>query len=320
MAQNILDRLLSLQDVLEEKYTLEKELTQLPTELQTKEQLLERLRTSVESMSGEQETLSQSCSTVRINIINYEEERARYEKQISETETQREYETLEKEIKNVYMSEQKQRKDLEQLTNEYQQLVERRKKEEELLKIQEEELQSEKERIIDAASSKEDELKDITKKADNISKHIDQALLFKFKRIIRSKSGKGIVALKGTVCAGCQMVLPEQFVNDVRTGNDVLFCPYCSKILFYEDDVEEEQSWNNDMEDTEGLIDLFENEVTDDFEFYSTDDEDKEDDEDAESIETDEQEDGKDIDFDEEEDETSIDLDEVEDAEEELGE
>ena len=31
------------------------------------------------------------------------------------------------------------------------------------------------------------------------------------------------------------MVLPVQFVNDVRMGNTTEYCPYCSRILYYEE-------------------------------------------------------------------------------------
>jgi hypothetical protein len=32
------------------------------------------------------------------------------------------------------------------------------------------------------------------------------------------------------------MILPPQFVNTVRLGEHVEFCPYCSRILFYQED------------------------------------------------------------------------------------
>ena len=31
------------------------------------------------------------------------------------------------------------------------------------------------------------------------------------------------------------MILPRQFMNDVRSSDDVHFCPYCSRILFYDE-------------------------------------------------------------------------------------
>ena len=48
------------------------------------------------------------------------------------------------------------------------------------------------------------------------------------------------MSLTKGVCTGCYMILPPQFVNTVRLGERVEFCPYCSRILFYQEDEEGE--------------------------------------------------------------------------------
>jgi predicted nucleic acid-binding Zn-ribbon protein len=67
--------------------------------------------------------------------------------------------------------------------------------------------------------------------------------------------GKGIVAIKGGVCMGCHMILPAQFANDIHVGKEIVFCPYCSRILFYEEAKPgEEEEFDND--DSGSLSDL----------------------------------------------------------------
>ena len=83
---------------------------------------------------------------------------------------------------------------------------------------------------------------------------MDEEILFKFERIIRSKSGLGIVPVRRSVCTGCHMILPAQFENDVRTGESILFCPYCSRILFYSE--EEDSSFAFGEEEVGSLADL----------------------------------------------------------------
>jgi hypothetical protein len=51
------------------------------------------------------------------------------------------------------------------------------------------------------------------------------------------------------------MILPVQFANLVRLGEEIVFCPYCSRILFYEEsEGEEEEFFSN--EDAGSLSDL----------------------------------------------------------------
>ena len=83
--------------------------------------------------------------------------------------------------------------------------------------------------------------------------------------------GIGIVAIKGNVCMGCHMILPVQFANEVRIGEEFVFCPYCSRILFYEESAEGEEDYFN-TEDTGALSDLDDMED----EEYDEDDEEEE--------------------------------------------
>jgi hypothetical protein len=71
------------------------------------------------------------------------------------------------------------------------------------------------------------------------------------------------------------MILPMQFVNDVRVGKEIMFCPYCSRILFFQEDGEEVFY---QQETPEGIFDMddIEDEESDFVDDEETDDEDGE--------------------------------------------
>jgi predicted nucleic acid-binding Zn-ribbon protein len=145
-----------------------------------------------------------------------------------------------------------------------------------LIQRQEEEVSAAKASLqneIDQCNEKLDELK---KQEQELEPGIDQEIIFKFQRIIKSKHSKGIVAVKGNVCDGCHMILPAQFANDVRTGDKIVFCPYCSRILYYQE-VEEGEEEYFQMDDTGSLAD-FADEFDDEY------DEDNEDYDDSDSV------------------------------------
>jgi Zn-ribbon protein, possibly nucleic acid-binding len=95
---------------------------------------------------------------------------------------------------------------------------------------------------------------------------------FYFLRIIRNKMGLGIVAIKGNVCMGCHMILPAQFSNNVRLGEEFVFCPYCSRILYYEESSEGEELFF----DTEDSGALYDPEEIEEEEFEEEDDKEEE--------------------------------------------
>ena len=44
------------------------------------------------------------------------------------------------------------------------------------------------------------------------------------------------------------MILPAQFVNEVRSGNRIIFCPYCSRVLYYQETEEQSEQLFADIE------------------------------------------------------------------------
>ena len=69
------------------------------------------------------------------------------------------------------------------------------------------------------------------------------------------------------------MILPAQFANDVRTGDKIVFCPYCSRILYYQE-IEDGEEEYFQMDDTGSLADLSDEDLDDD---YDEEDEDYDD-------------------------------------------
>ena len=60
------------------------------------------------------------------------------------------------------------------------------------------------------------------------------------------------------------MILPAQFANDVHAGDKIVFCPYCSRILYYQE-IEGEEEHYYQMEDSESLIDSDGDDFDDEF-------------------------------------------------------
>ena len=181
-----------------------------------------------------------------------------FEQQMDMIQTQREYEALDKEIKDSGEKEQDLRRDLqreEQLLGEMKVNLE---KDESMIGKQEEEVQKEQSRIKEAVQEKNKDLKSLEKKEKSITPGLDEEILFKFERIIKSKAGLGIVPIEHGVCSGCHMILTVQFVNDVRRGEGIMFCPFCSRILFYQpedlEEQEQEEEEDSSAEEEEGEV------------------------------------------------------------------
>jgi len=263
MMQDVLNKLRSLQDILSQKYEIENEMNEIPKILSTKTELLNRLKKSFIDMNDDIENRKNRIRELRQNMLKAEQEREKYEQQMDIVKTQREYEAIDKEIKDATVKEQELRRQLQREEKILSEMEINLEKEEVMIKKQEDEIKNEQSRIKHVLKEKTKVLKNLQKEETKITPGLDEETLFKFERIIKSKAGVGIVPIKKGICSGCHMILTPQFSNDVRLGKQIMFCPNCSRILFYHKDnsTDENQAIEyhfNDVVDDEENLDISE--------------------------------------------------------------
>ncbi|MDR1106045.1 MAG: C4-type zinc ribbon domain-containing protein [Treponema sp.] len=248
-------KLRTLQDILSGKFKLEQEIEEIPKDLLTQEELLTRLKKTFIEKNQEYERARVAESEFRNLLVEAESAREKAEKNMDVISTQREYEALDKEIRDASEKEQQYRKELQREERVISELDEQIKQNTALIEQQEAELEQRRRGIEALIAEKKQKTEELGEEEKNLTPDLDPEVLFKFERIIKNKGGKGIVAIRSGVCMGCHMILPVQFANDVRTGEEIVFCPYCSRILFYEESEEGEEDFFN-AEDAGSLSDL----------------------------------------------------------------
>ena len=253
--EEVFEKLRTLQDVLSDKIALEHEIQDIPKLLLTQEELLARLKKSFIEKNVEYEAARERVNLLRGQLADAESSREKAEKNMDSISTQREYEALDKEIREASEKEQLYRKELLKEEKQFVELDEQQKRDTALIHQQETELADKRASVESEIAGKKAEHDSLMDKEKDITPGLDPDVLFKFERIIRSKLGLGIVAIKGGVCTGCHMILPAQFANLVRNGEDIVFCPYCSRILFYQEAEQGEQDFFDDG-DAGSLADL----------------------------------------------------------------
>ena len=251
----VFEKLRKLQDILSQKIGLEQSIQEIPKILITQEELLARLKKSFIDKNQDYEKSRTSEAEYRSLLAEAEGAREQAEKNMDAINTQREYEALDKEIRDASEKEQQYRKDLQKEERVLGELDEQMKQTAALIEQQEQELAERRAGIEAEIAEKTVQLEDLSREEAELIPGLDPEVLFKFERIIRNKMGRGIVAIKGGVCTGCHMILPAQFANLVRLGEEIVFCPYFSRILFYEEAEQCEEEFI-DSEDAGSLSDL----------------------------------------------------------------
>lgn len=260
----IFDRLKSLQVILGRKYELESKIDEAPKQLGSQDELLARMKKEYIEKNKEYEAVKERVGQLKIELDEAVKLREDGEKNMDNITTHREYEALDKQISEASAKEADVRKELQKEEKSYAELNDILKTNEAIINSTEESLNESKKALDSQLSSYKSEIAELKSQEEKIVPGLDQEILFKFQRIIQRNS-EGIVAVRNGVCTGCHMILPGQFANEVREGENILFCPYCSRILFYEASTEGEQiTYYNDTGSLADSDDELEDEFEDD--------------------------------------------------------
>jgi len=228
------EKLRTLQDILYAKFKLEKEINEIPKALVTKTEVLNRAKKAFIERNEAGEQGKAKLRRLTLELTDATKKRESFEKQMDLIKTQKEYEALDKEIRDASDREQTLRKDIQKEERDLEELLAALEKQERQIALDEEELKEEGERIQADGTSKKDHHAELVAQEKSITPGMDEDILFKFERIIRNKEGLGIVPVVNGCCSGCHIILPMQFVNEVRNEDKIRFCPYCSRILYFQ--------------------------------------------------------------------------------------
>ncbi len=260
----IFDRLKSLQVILGRKYELESKIDEAPKQLSSQDELLARMKKEYIEKNREYEDVKERVGQLKLELDEAVKLREDGEKNMDNITTHREYEALDKQISEASAKEADVRKELQKEEKTFAELNDILKTNEAIINSTEASLNESKKALDSQLSSYKSEIADLKNQEEKIIPGLDQEILFKFQRIIQ-RNAEGIVAVKNGVCTGCHMILPGQFANEVREGENILFCPYCSRILYYEASSEGEQiTYYNDTGSLADSDDELEDEFEDD--------------------------------------------------------
>lgn len=235
------NKLKELQKVLLKEFDIEAELEDIPTELHGLKRKFQKIQRTIKEIESNLESHNERSK----KLIKEKEEcdlnKDKYESQISLIKTQREYEAITSEIAQI-----KEKLEVieEEEMNALQEIEEMKKviDEQNDLYVQLKTTIAEKGKVVNKLmKEKQKELDKCLKAKEKISAGLDEEIIYKFEKIVKKKDGIGIVSIRNNVCMGCNMILPPQFVNDVRREEEIIFCPNCSRILYYYEEKREDE-------------------------------------------------------------------------------
>lgn len=101
--------------------------------------------------------------------------------------------------------------------------------------------QKERETIAQETTSIKDQMKKVEQDIgqwhqarEEIIKETDPDLLKRYNTLKEKRNGVAVVLVKNEGCQGCYVNIPPQMYNEVQKNNEIILCPNCHRILYWE--------------------------------------------------------------------------------------
>lgn len=154
-------------------------------------------------------------------------------------QTNREYQSILKEIEDTKLANQQREEELTLLL-EQSELIE--KKIEEFSKRcaeQELQLENDSKRVAQEVAKLESDKQKITKVRDAQAKKVDPKYLSRYEKLRINRNGLAVTGVTQGVCRGCNMNIPPQMFNLLLREQELLTCPTCNRMMYHQPELEE---------------------------------------------------------------------------------
>lgn len=94
------------------------------------------------------------------------------------------------------------------------------------------------------------ELADLESQQQAHSAHVEKGLLVRYNSIKAARKDQALAEIKEGTCSGCRLQLPPQLISEVKRGEDLLTCPYCRRMLYWDGQISIETGSVPDLDRT----------------------------------------------------------------------
>jgi len=207
---------------------------ELPVRINGREEEFQACCAAVEKEREKLEALRKSRREKDAHLQKAQETLKRSRERLFEVKTNKEYQSILKEIETLEEKNSRMEDEIISLLDELDQLEASVKKKEEELNGDRLSYEGEKERMEKELGALGGELEICLSKSADLKKTIPAEILRKYEQIKNTGRGVAVVPVWKEVCDGCHMSIPPQLYNELQKFQALITCPNCSRIIYWE--------------------------------------------------------------------------------------
>ena len=220
---------------------LEKEVAALPKHIAEIEKTLEshqrRLDADRAALTANQKERKKLEGDVQVQ----EQKISKLRDQMSQAKTNEQYKAFQHEIEFCQKEIRKAEDRILELMSEAERLEANVKAAETALKNEKEEVEAEKKKARERTAEDQKQLKELQGERADIVRQVPVALIKLYDRIRKKWHGIALAAVQDGRCGRCYITLRPQLFQNLRSGDEIIRCESCGRILYYNPPVDVEK-------------------------------------------------------------------------------
>ena len=229
-----LEQLIKLQEIDQRLLEIKDFMGDLPSVVETQEKEMETIESE---NAGKQKRIIEVEKEMRHcerEIENINAQMVKYKDQLYLVKSNKEYDSLNHEIDHIKTNISESERQLLNLIEEKDTLEDSVKLNTGKMESITESLSSNKVELKSAMAETQHEQEKLEKNRNNLVKDIEPIKLSTYERIRQSREGVGMISIIGKACGGCYSQLPPQTVIEIKKSIEIITCPSCSIMLFWD--------------------------------------------------------------------------------------
>lgn len=227
-----LQLLQEIQEWDKEIYALAQILEEIPAELSDVNQRVENERLKLRKLQDELKTFQLKQKEKEVELNSKEDNIRKYEAQLTQVKTNKEYSSLQVEIKSLKADNSLLEESIIHLFDQVETIQKNMEDQKKNLEVTEEELKKKKEELEESAKQVHEKMDQLAGKRKEKIKDVKPEIAILYEQIVTKKRGLALVQVEGEVCPACQMQLRPQILNEVKMKDKITFCDNCSRMLY----------------------------------------------------------------------------------------
>ena len=214
---------------------LEGDLARLPREIDAVHAAVDEAKKAVESAKARLEAARKNQRAKEKDLEDNRIKRQKYEGQLYQVKTNKEYSAVLAEIEEVKQQKSKIEEEILTLMERQERLAGEIKDAESGLKLAETEGATAEKQLRERLAAVEAELGGVRGERASVARGLPANVLADYDRLLRARAGLAIVpVLKPNLCGACRMTVTPQRLQELRAQNALLACESCGRYLYWQ--------------------------------------------------------------------------------------